>query len=292
MNQADIIQAPGDALIGEAKKDAATSAAHKKAYRSELRENGKGKAALRGALFPLVLLAVWQLCGSFGLISATLLPTPADIAKTFYELLISGDLFRHLGVSMGRAALGFVLGGAAGLLMGLGVGLFRRLEQTVDPSIQMLRTVPHLAITPLFILWFGFGEFSKILLIALGAFFPLYIQTFQGIRSVDAKLFDVARVLEFSRSKQVTKLVLPAALPHILLGLRLSLGVAWLGLVVAELMGSSEGIGYLIMDARQFAQTATVFVGIAIFAVVGKATDSLVRHLEKKLLRWRESFSG
>jgi len=162
----------------------------------------------------------------------------------------------------------------------------------MDPSIQMLRTVPHLALAPLFILWFGFGEISKILLIAYGAFFPIYVNTYLGIRGVDSKLFDVARVLQFSKWKQITKLILPAALPNILLGVRLSLGIAWLGLVVAELMGASEGVGYMIMDARQFSQTDVVFVGIIIFAVVGKLTDSFVRVLEKRLLKWRDSYAG
>jgi sulfonate transport system permease protein len=152
--------------------------------------------------------------------------------------------------------------------------------------------IPHLAVTPLFILWFGFGELSKILLIAKGAFFPLYINTFLGIRNVDNKLFDVSRVLEFSRMKQIVWLIFPAALPNILLGVRLSLGVAWLGLVVAELMGSSNGIGYLILDARQFSNTSVVFVGIMIFAIVGKVTDSLVRLLERKLLSWQDNYRG
>lgn len=156
----------------------------------------------------------------------------------------------------------------------------------------MLRTVPHLAVTPLFILWFGFDEISKILLIALGAFFPVYINTFNGIRGVDAKLFEVARVLEFKWHQQMTKVIVPASLPNILLGIRLSLGIAWLGLVVAELMGSSSGVGYMIMDARQFSQTNKVFAGIIIFAVVGKLTDSFVRLLERKLLKWRNSYEG
>ncbi|WP_230632758.1 ABC transporter permease [Paenibacillus athensensis] len=249
-------------------------------------------AIARGAVLPIVVVAVWQALGTLGVVSSTILPTPLDIARAFYDLTVSGDIFKHLRISLWRAAIGFALGGSLGLLFGVLVGLFRRFEQSLDPSVQMLRTIPHLAVTPLFILWFGFGEFSKILLIAKGAFFPLYVQTFLGIRSVDAKLFDVARVLQFSRLQQITKLVLPAALPNILLGLRLSIGVAWLGLVVAELMGSSEGVGYLILDARQFSQTAIVFVGIVIFAVVGKGSDSLVRYLEKRLLQWRDSFNG
>ncbi|MCR8631763.1 MULTISPECIES: ABC transporter permease [Paenibacillus] len=261
-------------------------------------EPGKSKqrermrTIIRGSILPVTVLLVWQIIGSTGLVTKTILPTPVEITKSFIELLVSGELYKHLQISLFRAALGFLLGGGLGLLFGVLVGLFRRFEDSLDPSIQMLRTIPHLAITPLFILWFGFGEFSKILLIAKGAFFPLYVNTFLGIRGVDSKLFDVARVLEFSRFKQITRLVLPAALPNVLLGLRLSIGVAWLGLVVAELMGSSEGVGYLILDARQFSQTSIVFVGIVIFAFVGKGSDSIVRYFEKKLLKWRDNFNG
>ncbi|GAB2674062.1 ABC transporter permease [Paenibacillus thermoaerophilus] len=257
-----------------------------------LKRLNKRNVLLRGSLLPVAILTVWQIAGMLNLISENLLPAPSAIARSFADLIVSGELFGHLWISLYRAALGFLLGGGLGLLLGFAVGLFRQVEEMVDPTVQMLRMIPHLAITPLFILWFGFGEFSKVLLIAKGAFFPLYVNTFLGIRNADAKLFDVARILEFSRWKQITRLVLPAALPNILLGLRLSLGVSWLGLVVAELMGSSEGIGYLIMDARQFSQTSIVFVGIIIFAVVGKATDSFVRYLERRLLRWRDSFNG
>ncbi|NMO94897.1 ABC transporter permease [Paenibacillus lemnae] len=252
----------------------------------------KWKSIRRGLYIPVFILVIWQAAGMLGLISETLLPTPTAIAKSGWELTVSGELWGHVQVSVRRAALGFLLGGSLGLGLGLLTGMFNRVEQTVDPSVQMLRMIPHLAITPLFILWFGFGEMSKILLIAKGAFFPLYVNTFLGIRSADSKLFDVARILEFSRWKQVTRLIIPASLPNMLLGLRLSLGVSWLGLVVAELMGSSEGIGYLIMDARQFSQTSIVFVGIIIFAVVGKATDSFVRYLERKLLKWRDAYTG
>ncbi|MCY9203935.1 ABC transporter permease [Bacillus atrophaeus] len=247
---------------------------------------------VKGLVLPFVIIAVWQIAGSMEIVSATVLPTPLVILLTFKDLIVSGELFVHLKISVYRAAAGFLSGAGLGLLIGLLVGFSRKTEHYIDPSLQMLRTVPHLAVTPLFILWFGFDETSKILLIALGAFFPVYINTFLGIRGVDSKLFDVAKVLEFPWYRQMTKLILPAALPSILLGIRLSLGIAWLGLVVAELMGSSEGIGYMIMDARQFSQTNKVFVGIIIFAVVGKLTDSFVRLLERKLLKWRNSYQG
>ncbi len=241
---------------------------------------------------PVLVIIIWQLAAYFEVVSSTILPSPIQIAKAFWELIVSGELISHLNVSLYRAFLGFLLGGSLGLLSGILAGLFRKFEETIDPSVQMLRTIPHLAITPLFILWFGIGETSKVLLIALGAYFPLYINTFTGIRGVDSKLFEVTKVLEFSKWKLVSKLIVPAALPNILLGLRLSIGVSWLGLVVAELMGSSEGVGYMINDARQFSQTAVVIVGILIFAIVGKLSDSFVRFLEKKLLKWRDSYSG
>lgn len=250
------------------------------------------KFLIRAITIPIIILIIWQLAGVFGLVSKTVLPTPLDIFVAFQELLKTGELFGHLSISVFRAAAGFFIGGSLGIILGTIVGFSTRSEQYLDPSVQMLRTVPHLAVAPLFVLWFGFGETSKVLLIADGAFFPLYVNAFLGIRGVDSKLFDVARVLEFSKRKLITKLILPAALPNLLLGARLSLGVAWVSLVVAELMGSTEGIGYMIIDARQFSNTDIVFVGIIIFAFVGKFSDSLVRLLEVKFLRWRDSFKG
>lgn len=212
--------------------------------------------------------------------------------EEFISLAGSGELMMHLGISTWRALLGFILGGGLGLAAGIWVGFSYKTERLLDPSLQMLRTLPHLAIAPLFILWFGFGEASKILLIAKGCFFPLYVNTFLGIRSVDGKLFDVGRVLQFSRWQMITKLIVPASLPNIFLGIRLSIGVAWLGLVVAEMMGSSSGIGFMINDARSFSLTTVVFVGIIIFAVVGKLSDSLVKLVERRMLRWQDSYKG
>ncbi len=245
-----------------------------------------------GSLLPVTLLAVWQALGDLGYISTMLYPTPLTIGEAFVDLSASGELWTHLQISLTRAAIGFALGGGLGLLLGVAVGLFRSTEKALDPTVQMLRMVPSLALAPLFVLWFGIGEESKILLIAKGAFFPLYINTYLGIRSVDRKLFDVSRVLSFGRFKQIVRLVLPASLPNVLLGVRISLGVAWLGLVVAELMASTSGIGYLMSDARQFTKTPIVFVGIAVFAIVGKLTDSLVRLLERRWLRWQDTYKG
>ncbi len=245
-----------------------------------------------GSSIPVAVLVVWQVAVELGLLNPMLFPGPISIFDDFYDMILSGELVHHLGVSVVRAMSGFLIGAVAGLVIGISVGLFRRAEHTLDPTIQMLRTVPLLAVTPLFILWFGFGELSKILLISMGAFFPVYVNSFLGVRNVDAKLFDVARVLEFSRYQQIVKVILPGAMPNILLGIRLSLSVSWLCLVVAELMGADEGVGYLIQDARAYLRTGVVFVGIFIFAIVGKLTDSLVRILEARLLKWQDSYRG
>jgi sulfonate transport system permease protein len=260
--------------------------------KKDIRIHSSTLGMLRGFLLPIVIIIIWQIIGVYFDISKTVLPTPTDIFSSFLSLITSGELAAHLQISIIRAVIGFLIGAGLGLLFGTIAGLSNITEQFVDPTLQMLRTVPHLALAPLFILWFGLGELSKVLLIGLGAFFPLYVNTVSGIRGVDKKLFDVARILEFNRWKQVTKLILPAALPNILLGIRLSLGAAWLGLVVSELMGASEGIGYLIMDARQFSRTDIVFVGIILFAMGGKFGDSLVRLLESKLLKWRDNYQG
>ncbi len=247
---------------------------------------------LSGLIVPFLILLIWQLIGSLGFFTKAVLPTPAEILSAAENLTVDGVLFPDLGISIARAAGGFAIGGGLGLIFGLIVGLSVKSENVLDPSLQMVRTIPHLAVAPLFILWFGLGDTSKVLLIAMGAFFPIYVNTFLGIRRVDAKFFDVARVLEFSRWKKLKLLIIPAALPNILLGIRLSMGAAWLSLVVAELMGSTAGIGYMIMDARQFSNTDVVFVGIIIFAIVGKLTDSLVKLMERHFLKWQDTYKG
>ncbi|MEK3900817.1 ABC transporter permease [Paenibacillus sp. FSL R7-0179] len=245
-----------------------------------------------GAAIPAAVLAIWQLGGNTGWISPEFLPAPLTILSAFADLAVKGELIHHLGVSIGRAGLGFLIGGILGLLLGTLTGLFRSAAYLLDPSIQILRLVPHLAIAPLIILWFGFGEISKVVIIMSGSFFPLYVNTFMGIRGVDNKLFEVARVLGFSPLQKLRRLILPAALPGILLGLRLSMAVAWIGLVVAELIGSQSGVGFLINEAKQNSNTAVIFVGILIFAVVGKLIDSLFRIIERRFLYWRDSYQG
>lgn len=245
-----------------------------------------------GAALPATIVLIWQALSFGGVIDSQLFPAPSDVAADFWELSTNGILLENFLVSLWRATVGLLIGASLGLLIGVTVGFSRFAEKTVDPTLQMLRTVPLIAVTPLFILWFGFGELSKVVLITTGAFFPMYVNTFLGVRGVDRKLFEVAKVAEYSTWDQIRLLIVPGALPNILLGLRLSVGMAWLVLVVAELTGAQAGIGYLIQDARSLLNTPTVMVGVFVFAAVGKLSDSLVRLLERRMLGWRDSYAG
>ena len=243
-------------------------------------------------IVPAFIVIVWQLVGSLGLVEEHILPTPSKILTTFVTMLGNGELLHHLVVSGQRVLLGFALGVSVGVLLGVITGFSRFAQEVIDPSLQMLRTVPLLSLIPLFILWFGVGEFGKVLMIAIGAFFPVYVNFFLGIRLVDQRLIEVSEILQFSFWHKLTKVIIPSALPNILLGLRLALGTSWLVLVVSEMMGTSAGIGYMIQDARAFAQTDIVFVGLLMFALLGKFSDSLVYAIERKSLKWRDTFKG
>ena len=247
---------------------------------------------LRALVIPLAIVIAWEVLARNGVLAINLFSSPVLIVEKAFELIQTGELQKHLGISLQRAAIGFGLGGLLGLAFGVWVGMKKKTEEYLNPTLQMIRTVPLLAITPLFILWFGFGELSKVLLIALGAFFPLYLQSFLGVRNVDNKLFEVAKVLEFTTVEKITKVLFPASLPNILLGLRLSISTAWMCLVAAELLGADKGVGFMIQDARAFMATDKVFVGIIIFALVGKLSDSFVRILEERLLKWQDSFKA
>ncbi|MBB6634786.1 ABC transporter permease [Cohnella thailandensis] len=256
----------------------------------------RGKGTLlhfvAAALLPAVILIVWQWYGATGRVNPLLLPSPLAIAKAFGRLIASGELPMQLGFSLGRASLGILYGAVVALILGAAVGFSRKIERVLDPLMQILRLTPSLATAPLIILWFGFGETSKIVIIAFGSFFPLYMGVIQSIRNVDKKLFEVTQVLEFGRGKQLARLILPASLPGILSGLRLCIAYGWLALVVAELLGSQTGIGFLMSQAQTNSQPETVFVGVIVFAVMGKLIDSFVAAIERRLLRWRDNYTG
>jgi sulfonate transport system permease protein len=238
---------------------------------------------------PVVLLASWELLVDRQIVGVRVLPAPSQVLHALVRLLRSGELATHLGISLQRAAAGFFIGGGVGLLLGFATGLSRVFEVLLDSPIQMLRNVPHLALVPIAILWFGIGEESKIFLASLGAVFPMYVNTFHGIRSIDPGSIELAKVFELNRWKVLKDIVLPAALPNILIGMRYALGITWLTLIVAETLAAHSGIGYMAMNAREFLETDVVVLSILLYALFGKVSDSIARLLERTFLGWHPS---
>lgn len=241
-------------------------------------------------LVPLLLLLIWQLLSMRGVIPSRILPAPTAIAESGIHLARTGELWTHLSVSAARAGSGFLIGGSLGLIFGVLTGLLKRAELLLDSSFQMLRNIPPLAMIPLVILWFGIGEEARVFLVALGVFFPVYLNTFNGIRTIDPGLLEMGRVYGLSPWQIVSDIVLPGATPSILVGVRFSLGVAWIILIVGEQIAANSGIGYLAMNAREFMQTDIIVFSIILYALLGKFSDSLARWLEHKLLPWHPSF--
>nr|WP_280426973.1 ABC transporter permease [Nocardia brasiliensis] len=241
---------------------------------------------------PLVLVLAWQLASATGVLPERLLASPITILHTAGELFGEGTLQEAIAVSLGRAATGFAIGAAFGVGLAVLAGLSTIGEYVVDPPMQMLRTVPFYGLIPLLILWFGIGELPKVVLVAFGAAIPLYLNTFAGIRGVDGKLAELARVQQLGRFALLGHIVLPGALPQTLVGLRQSLGVAWLALIVAEQVNADAGLGFLINDAREFLRTDVIVVGLLVYCVLGLLTDALVRSIERKALAWRRGFLG
>ena len=238
------------------------------------------------------ILAVWQTLFQLGYIKPIILPPPSQVAVTFWDLLKSGAMERHVGISVLRVLEGFGIAALLGLSLGIGIGLSRTLDRLTDLIIQVIKPIPPIAWIPLAILWFGIGEKSKVYIIFLGAFFPIIINTIDGIRQTDHKFVEVARILEVPRLKFVRQVVIPGAFPAIMTGLRVGLMVAWMCVVAAELIAAGSGVGYLIMDARQLSQSDVVLVGMITIGIVGKLMDSVIKRLEKRLIGWKVSFAG
>jgi sulfonate transport system permease protein len=236
---------------------------------------------------PLVLLGLWQVLSSSGVIDERTIASPVQIATRAIELIQDGTLGDATLTSVQRVGLGFAIGGAIGMVLAVIAGLSRIGEDAIDPPMQMLRTLPHFGLIPLFILWFGIGEQPKITLIAMGVAFPLYLNTFAGIRGIDRRIIEAARSMNLTWLQRVRHVILPGALPQTLTGLRQSLGIAWLSLIVAETISASSGLGYMINNARDFLQTDVIVVGLAVYSLLGLGTDAIVRYLERKALAWR-----
>ncbi|MER5903766.1 ABC transporter permease [Streptomyces mirabilis] len=247
---------------------------------------------LRRTSGPLLLLALWQLLSSTGGLTPDILASPGTIARVGGNLIADGSLPNAMGVSLQRVAVGLLLGTLVGTGLALVSGLFRIGEDLVDASVQMLRTVPFVGLIPLFIIWFGIGEAPKIAIITLGVSFPLYLNVYAGIRGVDSQLIEAGESLGLSRWGLVQHVVLPGALPGAMTGLRYSLGIAWLALVFAEQINADAGIGFLMVQARDFLRTDVIVVCLIVYAFLGLLADFVVRSLERLLLQWRPTFTG
>lgn len=243
-----------------------------------------------GLILPIILLLVWELCSRTGVFPPNLLPAPSTVALTLWSLLISGELFAHIGTTLYRMFLGFLLGGLAATILGALTGYSRLAHDLLDPLLQSLRNIPSLAWVPLFILWMGIYESSKIALIAVGVFFPVYLNLMSGIQQVDRKLVEVGQVYRLKQWQLIWRVFLPATLPAYLVGLRSGLGLGWMFVVAAEIMGASRGLGFLLVDGQTTGRPDMIIASILLFALLGKWTDTLIVLLSKRLLYWQDSY--
>lgn len=241
---------------------------------------------------PIALLFLWQWASSSGVLPSRFLPSPRAVLASFIELSASGELWTHVRVSTVRAFSGFALGGGLGLILGLLTGSFRWAETLLDTTLQMIRNIPPLALIPLVILWFGIDESAKLFLVSIGVFFPVYINTYHGIQSVDRGLLEMGKSYGLSGWRLYREIILPGALPSILVGVRFALGFMWVILIVAETISARSGIGYMTMNAREFMQTDVMVVGILLYALLGKLADLLAKGLERYWLRWHPAYQS
>jgi sulfonate transport system permease protein len=253
------------------------------------RLGGRSTKAISFAV-PAALLVLWQAASSAGILSDDILPSPAAVVAALKRLTLSGEFATNVEVSFLRAITGLAVGGGIGVAFGLANGMSKLSEALSDSTIQMVRTIPHLALIPLVILWFGIDEKAKLFLVALGTFFPIYANTVHGIRSVDPQLIEMGRSYGMSSVTMFRRVILPGALPSIFVGLRYALGIMWLTLIVAETIAAQSGIGYMAMQAREFMQTDVVVLSILIYAALGKLADSVARWLEASFLAWNPAY--
>lgn len=241
-------------------------------------------------VIPAILVCFWQVGVSRGYLSSDLLPSPMDVARAGWNLTVTGELPRDLGVSLLRSLAGLAVGGLLGFILGMLVGVSNLAETLLDGSVQMLRTIPHLALVPLLILWLGIGEETKVTLVALGVLFPIYVNTFHGVRMVDRGLVEMGKVHGLAPWSLFREVLLPGALPSIMVGVRYALGIMWMTLIVAESISARSGIGHLATDAREFLRTDVVLLTIMLYALLGKLADLVARALERRLLSWHPNY--
>lgn len=239
---------------------------------------------------PMAVLLIWEASIASGFFTGRLMPPPSRVMATLWGLLLSGDLLSHISITTLRVILGFGLGTVAGTIAGAATGYFGPARRLLDPTIQALRAIPSIAWVPLFILWFGIFETSKVMLIAVGVFFPVYLGVCGALQSVDRKIVEVGRIFRLSGFALVRRILLPSILPSYILSLRSGLGLGWMFVVAAEFMGASEGLGYLLVDGQQLGKPDQIIAAIITFALIGKATDSLLVATTARLVRWQDNF--
>lgn len=247
---------------------------------------------LRRLAGPVLLVGLWQVLSATGILGERTLAPPTDVASAGWDLAHTGELSEHLLVSLERVVTGLAFGVTAGVLLAVAAGLFRVGDDVVDPTMQVLRGIPVLGLMPLIILWFGIGETTKVLLVAIGTAFPVYVNTYAGIRGVDAKLVESATTCGVGRLGLARRVILPGALPSFLVGLRFALTGAWLIMIIAEQINADSGIGYLMNEARMWYQTDVIVFGLVVYGALGLGTDGIVRLAERTLLSWRRGFAG
>ncbi|KII27792.1 ABC transporter permease [Pseudomonas fluorescens] len=255
------------------------------------RLNNAWRLRLKGLALPLLIILVLEFVVRIGWLPSYQMPAPSEIALTLRDLA-EGALWKHIGVSLLRVLLGFAIGASLALVFAAWVGLSREAEAWLEPTFAGLRSIPSLAWVPLLMLWLGIDETSKIVLIAIGAFFPMYLNGVAAIRNIDRKLIEVGQIYGFSRRRLVRRILLPAALPGLFTGLRSGMSLAWMFLVAAELIAATKGLGYLLSDGRETSRPDIVLAAIIVLALLGKLSDGILASLEKRFLAWRDTFNG
>ncbi|WP_338832531.1 ABC transporter permease [Bradyrhizobium sp. 27S5] len=245
-----------------------------------------------GLALPVALALGWELVVALGYSNGRLVPPPSKVFETIVALARNGELSRHILATLWRVGAGFALGVAGGTILGAISGYWGLARRLLDPTVQALRAIPSIAWVPLFILWLGIFETSKIALIAVGVFFPVYLGVMGAILSVDRKVVEVGRVFRLSGFAMIRRILLPAVLPAYVVSLRVGLGLGWMFVVAAEFMGASEGLGYLLIDGQQLGKPAQILAAIVIFAILGKLTDWLIEIATAPLLRWQDAFGA
>ncbi len=251
---------------------------------------GLSRQAMAAIIVPVLGLLFWEVAVAAGWFSGRLMPPPSRVLATLWALLKSGELFNHIGITTVRVFFGFVLGTVTATIAGAVTGYFGLARRLIDPSLQALRSIPSIAWVPLFILWFGIFEASKVALIAVGVFFPVYLGVSGAILSVDRKIVEVGRIFRLSGVTLVRRVMMPAVFPAYVIALRSGLGLGWMFVVAAEFMGASEGLGYLLVDGQQLGKPDQIMAAIITFAVIGKVTDSLLIAATAPFLTWQDSY--